>query len=114
MQDENAVVVVDDASAGRLEVADDVDVCLWARLCVVPVTPEMDRLEGLGFLSLHNEDLAPVSKNEDKNRIQLISVTLSTFSGKSRPRSSAYWPSRVFMMRYRWMALGFGLGYPIL
>jgi hypothetical protein len=76
------VVVVNHASARWLEVADDVDVCLWARLRLVPVAPEMNRFDGFGSLGLHKEDLiksVPVFERGSG---------ISTFSGHSRPRSS--------------------------
>lgn len=51
------MVIIDDASTGRLEITNDVDVGFGACLRVVPVVPEMYGFDRVCPFCLYKEDL---------------------------------------------------------
>lgn len=71
----------------------------------------MDRLDGFRPFGLNEQDLR---QGQKAVFWATVSYRGSTFSADSRPCSSVYEFWRTLVTKYRWIALGFWLGYPIL
>ncbi len=68
VEDQNVLVVVDDARSRRLKLANDVDEGTDSRLSMSPIISQVDGLDQFGPVGFNNQDLSSLVDSPDVKR----------------------------------------------